>query len=113
MAFAHYLALSEESREHQICENSMRTYEGYLRNYEKAMKRKFEIEPYPLGEKKVCACSMRKTEQGNTYQTLHLLMNTFPWFRRGNGLENFILSITFKSFKSSLRRVMLGGKMPN
>ena len=52
-----------------------------------------------------------KKEQGNTYQTLQLFMNTFSWFLRQNGLENFILSISFKSFKNGLRRVMLGGQM--
>ena len=111
--FAHYLALSDETRDHQISDNSMKTYQGYLRTYEKTMKGTFEIEPYPLDEKKVCAFLMMKKDQGNTYQTLQLFMNTFSWFLRQNGLDNFILSISFKSFKNGLRRVMLGGQMPN
>ena len=90
-----------------------------MRNYD----RTFEIEPHPLDEKKVFASIMMKKEQGNTFQTLRLFINTFSRFLRRNGRENFILSIliekrylvmaSFKSFKNGLRRVMLGGQMPN
>ena len=42
-----------------------------------------------------------------------LYQHVLVFFLRQNGLETFILSISFKSFKNGLRRVMLGGQIPN
>ena len=110
--FSHYLAMSEETRDHQIAESSSKTYRGYMKSYEKAMREKFEIDPYPLDEKRACAFLMLKKDEGRTYQILQLYINTFSWFLRQNELENFVLSISFKAFKNGLRQ-MAGGIMPN
>ena len=111
--FSHYLAMSEETRDHQIAESSSKTYHAYMKSYEKAMREKFEMDPYPLDEKKACAFLMLKKDEGRTYQTLQMFISTFSWFLRHNDLENFVLSISFKAFKNGLRRQMAGGSMPN
>ena len=111
--FAHYLAASRDTREHQISDNSNKTYSAYLRSYEKTMREEFQMEPYPLNEEKICAFLMLKKDQGRTFQTLLLFINTFSWFFRQHDLDNIVLTILFKTFKNGLRRMMLGGTAPN
>ena len=111
--FAHYLAASHDTREHQLAENSNKTYRHYLQSYEKTMRDVFQMEPYPLNEQKICAFLMLKKDQGRTFQTLLLFMSSFSWYFRQHDLDNIVLSISFKTFKSGLRRLMLGGSTPN
>ena len=111
--FAHYLAASRDTREHQISDNSNKTYSAYLRSYEKTMREEFQMEPYPLNEEKICVFLMLKKDQGRTFQTLLLFINTFSWFFRQHDLDNIVLTISFKTFKNGLRRMMLGGTAPN
>ena len=96
--FAHSLAASQDTREHQLAVNSNKTYNNYLQSYEKTMREAFQTDPYPLDEEKICAFLMLKKDQGRTFQTLLLFMSSFSWYFRQHDLDNIVLSISFKTF---------------
>ena len=53
-----------------------------------------------------------KKSEGKTYATLQLFLSAFSWYCRRRNEDNVIMSISFKAFKSGLKRVMTGARHP-
>lgn len=110
--FAQYLAQAFDVQRQQISHASADTYERYLKSYSNQFQQEFHADPFPITEDKAMAFLMKKKSEGKTYATLQLFMSCFSWYCRSRQEDNVVMSVSFKAFKSGLKRVMTGAKHP-
>lgn len=95
-----------------ISESSKKTYTSGLNVYKDVMNN-FKIEPFPITEEKMRGFLMNQVDDGMKYSTIASYISAFSHYFRDNNLDNLINLISFKNFKSGLRRQLEGDKFPN
>lgn len=95
-----------------ISESSKKTYTSGLKVY-KAVMENFKFEPFPITEEKMRGFLMNQVDDDMKYSTIASYISAFSHYFRDNNLDNLTNLISFKNFKSGLRRQLEGDKFPN
>jgi integrase len=91
-----------------VAENSRKTYETGIRTYETVMNTEFHVNPCPVTQESIRVFIMNQKTKGNAFATLRGYICAIVWHFNQSLLPDITKSMSFKLFKSGLRRVMLG-----
>ena len=105
--------MAQETRSNSIAPRSQSTYQGYVDAYARVMATEFQIDAFPLTEEKISGFLMFQRTTGKCDATLLCYITAFSWYFRTHDLDNLVHSVSFKQFKSGLKRAMLSAKYPH
>ena len=111
--FAQFITMARETRAKSLAPRSESTYQAYIDAYSNIMATEFAMDAFPLTEEKITGFLMYQKTKGRCYSTILCYVTAFSWYFRTNQLDNLVNSVSFKQFKTGLKRTMMGCKYPH
>lgn len=106
------LQMADEVSAENISESSKSIYSSRIHVYETVLTN-FQQNPYPISIESMKGFLMFQAQSGKKYNTIIGYISGFNNYFNQNSLPNLTKDITFKNFKSGLRRRFLGNSCPN